>query len=129
MTSRFTELAVDCRDPERLATFWCEALDFKVIDQGEGTVEIGSWVPTAEAVRDRQMPPTLLFLQVPEGKSVKNRLHLDISPIDCSTDEEVTRLLALGASRIDVGQGPDRSWVVMADPEGNEFCVLRSLDG
>lgn len=127
MTSRFTELAVDCRDPEGLAAFWCEVLDFEVIDRSDGKVEIGSWVPTAEEVRARQMPPTLLFIRVPEDKTVKNRLHLDVSPIDRSTEDEVTRLLALGATRTDVGQGPDRSWVVMADPEGNEFCVLRTL--
>ncbi|RII13379.1 Glyoxalase-like domain protein [Streptomyces sp. YIM 130001] len=127
MTSRFTELAVDCRDPERLAAFWCEVLGFEVIDRSEGKVEIGSWVPTVEEVRARQMPPTVLFIEVPEGRSVKNRLHLDVSPIDRSTDDEANRLLALGATRADVGQGPDRKWVVMADPEGNEFCVLRSL--
>ncbi|CAM5568923.1 VOC family protein [Streptomyces hirsutus] len=127
MTSRFTELAVDCRDSERLAAFWCEALDFEVIDRSEGKVEIGSWVPTVEEVRARQMPPTLLFIRVPEGKAVKNRLHLDVSPVDCGTEDEVTRLIGLGATRTDVGQGPDRNWVVMADPEGNEFCVLRTL--
>ncbi|GLX97329.1 VOC family protein [Herbidospora sp. NBRC 101105] len=127
MTSRFTELTIDCHDPERLAAFWCEVLDFKVIDRGEGKVEIGSWEPTVERVLARQMPPTLQFIQVPEGKTVKNRLHLDVSPIDGSTDDEVTRLLGLGAVRRDLGQGPDRSWVVMADPEGNEFCVLRTL--
>ncbi|MFD8686154.1 VOC family protein [Streptomyces sp. NPDC059651] len=127
MTSRFTELSVDCRDPERLAAFWCEVLDFKVIDRGEGSVEIGSWEPTIEEVRARQMPTTLVFVQVPEGKTVKNRLHLDVSPIDASTEDEVTRLIALGATRADVGQGPGRNWVVLADPEGNEFCVLRSL--
>ncbi|CAL9534032.1 hypothetical protein SUDANB145_04083 [Streptomyces sp. enrichment culture] len=127
MTSRFTELTVDCRDPERLAAFWCEVLGFEVIDRSEGKVEIGSWVPAVEDVRARQMPPTLLFIRVPEGKTVKNRLHLDVSPIDGSTEDEVARLLGLGATRADVGQGPDRSWVVMADPEGNEFCVLRTL--
>jgi catechol 2,3-dioxygenase-like lactoylglutathione lyase family enzyme len=127
MTSRFTEVSVDCHDPERLAAFWCEVFDFKVIDRSEDSVEIGSWVPTVEEVRARQMPTTLVFVQVPEGKAVKNRLHLDVSPIDASTEDEVTRLLGLGATRTDVGQGPDRSWVVMADPEGNEFCVLRSL--
>ncbi|MFJ2645191.1 VOC family protein [Streptomyces sp. NPDC087420] len=127
MTSRFTELAVDCHDPERLAVFWCEVLDFKVIDRAEGLVEIGSWMPTVEEVRARQMAPTVQFIQVPEDKAVKNRLHLDVSPIDGSTEEEVTRLLGLGATRADVGQGSDRSWVVMADPEGNEFCVLRTL--
>ncbi|MFE2345824.1 VOC family protein [Kitasatospora cineracea] len=127
MTSRFTELVVDCHDPERLAAFWCAALDFQVIDRGGDKVEIASWVPTAEDVRARQMPPTLLFVRVPEGRGGKNRLHLDISPIDAATDQEVARLLTLGATPADVGQGPDRSWVVMADPEGNEFCVLRTL--
>ncbi|MFC1406273.1 MULTISPECIES: VOC family protein [Streptacidiphilus] len=127
MTSRFTELVIDCHDPERLAAFWCEVLDFKVIDRSGDMVEIGSWVPTVEDVRASQMPPTLLFIPVPEGRTVKNRLHLDVSPIDGSTEAEVTRLIGLGATRADVGQGPDRSWVVMADPEGNEFCVLRPL--
>ncbi|MEV4659728.1 VOC family protein [Micromonospora sp. NPDC049301] len=127
MTSRFTELVVDTHDPEGLAAFWCEVLGFTVIDRSEGKVEIGSWVPTVEEVRARQMPPTLLFVQVPEEKAGKNRLHLDVSPIDGSTDDEVTRLLGLGATRTDVGQGAGRNWVVMADPEGNEFCVLRTL--
>ncbi|NEB74968.1 VOC family protein [Streptomyces sp. SID14478] len=127
MTSRLTELTVDCRDPEGLAAFWCEVLGFKVIDRSEGKVEIGSWVPTVEEVRAAQKPPTVLFVAVPEGKDVKNRLHLDVSPVDAGTEDEVARLLALGASRADVGQGPGRSWVVMADPEGNEFCVQRSL--
>jgi hypothetical protein len=54
-------------------------------------------------------------------------MHLDLSPVDCSRDEEVERLLALGATRADVGQTGEESWVVLADPEGNEFCVLRSL--
>ncbi|BCJ27336.1 VOC family protein [Actinocatenispora sera] len=127
MTSRFTELNVDCHDPERLAAFWCEVLGFTVLDRNERMVEIGSWEPTIEDIRARQMPPTMVFTRVPEDKSVKNRLHLDVSPIDASTDSEVTRLLALGAATTDVGQGPDRNWVVMADPEGNEFCVVRTL--
>jgi len=127
MTSRFTELVVDCHDPERLAAFWCAVLDFKVIEGSEGKVDIGSWEPAVEEVWARQMPPTLLFIRVPEGKTVKNRLHLDVSPIDSSTGDEVARLLGLGAAQVDVGQGPGRSWVVMADPEGNEFDVLRTL--
>ncbi|MGW5779064.1 VOC family protein [Streptomyces sp. NPDC003863] len=127
MTSRFTELVVDCHDPERLAAFWCAVLDFRVLDRRPGKVEIGSWEPTVEAVRAGQMPPTVVFIQVPEGKTVKNRLHLDVSPVDASTDEEVARLLGLGATAVDVGQGPDRSWAVLADPEGNEFDVLRTL--
>lgn len=98
-----------------------------MIDRSEAEVEIGSWVPTVDDVRARQMPPTLVFIRVPEGKTVKHRLHLDVSPIDVSTQDEVTRLLGLGATKVDVGQGPDRSWVVMADPEGNEFDVVRTL--
>lgn len=127
MASRFTELTVDCHDPERLSAFWCEVLDFKVIDRRAGQVEIGSWEPTVEDIRAGQMPPTVVFIQVPEDKTAKNRLHLDVSPIDRSTEDEVSRLLGLGATRTDVGQGPDRNWVVMADPEGNEFCVVRTL--
>ncbi|MDT3727266.1 VOC family protein [Streptomyces sp. DSM 41972] len=127
MASRFTELVVDCHDPERLAAFWCAVLDFQVIDRTADKVEIGSWEPTVEDVRARQMPPTVVFIRVPEHKTVKNRLHLDVSPVDRSTEAEVARLLALGATRMDVGQGPDRTWTVLADPEGNEFDVLRSL--
>jgi hypothetical protein len=69
------------------------------------------------------VPPTLSFVHVPEGKTAKNRLHLDLNPTDREQDEEVRRLLDLGARHADVGQG-DESWVVLADPEGNEFCVL-----
>jgi hypothetical protein len=69
--------------------------------------------------------PDLLFLRVPEGKKVKNRLHLDLRPQDQAA--EVARLERLGARRIDIGQGAAVSWVVMADPDGNEFCVLRPL--
>ena len=68
--------------------------------------------------------PSLLFARVPEAKSVKNRLHIDVSPVGSTRDEEVERVMAFGATRVDVGQG-DVSWVVLADPEGNEFCVLR----
>lgn len=73
--------------------------------------------------RPGPVPPTLTFARVPEGKTVKNRLHLDVSPADREQGEEVVRLIGLGARRSDVGQG-DESWVVLADPEGNEFCVL-----
>jgi hypothetical protein len=69
--------------------------------------------------------PDLLFLEVPEAKSVKNRLHLDLRPDDQTA--EVERVIALGARRVDVGQSGDVGWVVLADPEDNEFCVLRAL--
>jgi catechol 2,3-dioxygenase-like lactoylglutathione lyase family enzyme len=128
MTSRFTELIIDCHDPEALAQFWCAVLGYEVVDrdEDEGLVEIGSWHPTAEGFRQGAQPPTLVFVTVPEGKTVKNRIHIDVSPIDSSQEAEVERLLALGARHVDIGQG-EQSWVVLADPEGNEFCVLRSL--
>lgn len=127
MTSRFTELAIDCHDPEAQAAFWCQALGYSVIGREDGDVEIGAFEPSLDLIREQPMPPTLLFFKVPEGKTIKNRLHLDLSPIDSDQEAEVQRLLALGASRADVGQTGDESWQVLADPEGNEFCVLRSL--
>ncbi|MFE6970856.1 VOC family protein [Isoptericola sp. NPDC057653] len=127
MTSRLTEVVVHCHDPERLAAFWCEVLGFDVLERRDDQVEIGSWEPTVEGVRARQEAPTLVFARVPQAKTVQNRLHLDVSPIDRSSEDEVARLLGLGASRVDVGQDPDASWEVLGDPEGNEFCVLRTL--
>jgi hypothetical protein len=126
VTSRFTELVVDCRDPHRLARFWSAALGYSTIADTGDEVEIAAYEPTIDGVRATAGAPTLLFIKVPEGKECKNRLHLDISPIDASRDAEVDRLIALGATRVDLGQG-ERSWVVLADPEGNEFCVLRTL--
>lgn len=136
MTSRLTEIAVDAHDPQRLATFWCAVLGYKVIDVEDGLVEIApaefadAWDDASTAAwraRTRTAPraPTIVFVTVPEGKTVKNRVHLDVNPIG-SQDGEVQRLLALGATHADVGQG-DAHWVVLRDPEGNEFCVLRSL--
>ena len=126
MTSRFTELAIDCHRPHELAAFWCAVLDYRIIDAEGDVVEIVGWQPTPEAVRACVSAPTLTFARVPEAKTVKNRLHIDVSPIDRAQEAEVERLLALGAQRVDIGQGEQR-WVVLADPEGNEFCVLRSL--
>ena len=126
MASKLTEVVIDCHRPRILAAFRCEVLGYEVIDEREDLVEIAGWHPTAEAVRRQGGPPTLLFVRVPESKTVKNRVHLDVSPIDRGRDEEVERLLALGARHVDVGQG-EQSWVVLADPEGNEFCVLRTL--
>jgi hypothetical protein len=126
MTSRFTEVVIDCHQPPRLADFWCAVLGYEIIDAHEDVVEIAGWEPTAENVRRGPVPPTLLFVRVPEAKTVKNRLHIDVSPIDCTQDAEVERLIDLGARHVDIGQG-QQSWVVLADPEGNEFCVLRSL--
>ena len=125
MTSKFTELAIDCADPNGLARFWCSVLDYVVQDEDDhGAVRIGP--PTAPERENHRgpVPPALTFAHVPEGKTVKNRLHLDVNPTDREQDEEVRRLLDLGARHADVGQTGDESWVVLADPEGNEFCVL-----
>ena len=122
MTSRFTELAIDCADPRALARFWCAVLDYEVQDEDDGTVTIGPAVAPGD--QPGPVPPTLTFAQVPEGKTVKNRLHLDVNPADREQADEVRRLLDLGARHADVGQTGGESWVCLADPEGNEFCVL-----
>jgi len=116
MASKFTELSIDCADPAALARFWCAVLGYDVLDEDddEGVVTIG----TAGG------SPTLTFARVPEGKTVKNRVHLDVNPTDREQDAEVRRLLDLGARHADVGQTGEESWVCLADPEGNEFCVL-----
>jgi hypothetical protein len=123
MTSKFTELAIDCADPGSLAWFWCAVLGYEVQEEDDELVTIGS--PTVPEGRSRvgPVPPTLTFARVPEGKTIKNRVHLDVNPTDKDQDDEVRRLLGLGATHADVGQG-DVSWVTLADPEGNEFCVL-----
>ena len=129
MTSRFIELIVDVvdgHDRRALAEFWCQVLDWKVLEETSDVIEIGAAPLTPEEARSGQVVPTIVFVPVPEDKTVKNRMHIDVSPIDRTQDEEVARLEALGARRADIGQG-EQSWVVMADPEGNEFCVLRSL--
>lgn len=123
MTSRFTELAVDCADPPGLARFWCSVLDYRVLAEEDGLVTIGPAGTDGGRDRPGPVPPAVTFARVPEAKSGKNRLHMDVNPADREQDEEVRRLLDLGARRIDVGQG-EQSWVVLADPEGNEFCVL-----
>jgi catechol 2,3-dioxygenase-like lactoylglutathione lyase family enzyme len=130
MGSRLTEIVVDCHDPVAQAAFWAAALGYHVVRSEGGQVEIGPWErePPDLAERVRRAPgvPTPVFVTVPEVKSVKNRLHLDLRPIDGSHEAEVERLLGLGARRADVGQG-QVPWAVLADPEGNEFCVLGPL--
>ncbi|WP_432010360.1 VOC family protein [Streptomyces cucumeris] len=125
MASKFTELAIDCADPQGLARFWCAVLGYEVQDEDEedGIVTIGSPLVPEGKDRGGPVPPALTFARVPEGKTIKNRLHIDVNPTDREQDEEVRRLLDIGARHADVGQG-EASWVVLTDPEGNEFCVL-----
>jgi catechol-2,3-dioxygenase len=116
MPAKFTELVIDCADTERMATFWASVLGYEVLDRGsDGEIEIGPG--------DRSQP-TLVFVRVPEGKTVKNRLHIDVNPAGTDQATELQRLLGLGARQIDIGQG-EVSWIVLVDPEDNEFCLLR----
>jgi hypothetical protein len=115
MTSRIAVLAIDALEPRMVADFWVAALGWRIIEEDDDGVSI------APSNGDG---PTVDVLAVPERKTVKNRLHLDLRADGSSAEEEVARLLELGARRVDIGQPPDASWTVLADPEDNEFCVL-----
>ncbi|MEP6696136.1 MAG: VOC family protein [Pseudonocardiales bacterium] len=117
MSSRWYTVVIDSLDPARLARFWAEVLDYQVVYDTPDEVVI---------VRDEHTSPGLIFVPVPEEKAVKNRLHIDLNPDDQAA--EVQRLIGLGATRVDVGQGDEVKWVVLADPEGNEFCVLSARE-
>jgi hypothetical protein len=123
MACRFSELSVDSRDPEALAAFWAAVLDYRVLSREEGAVEIGPEAGFGGAA------PTLVFAPVADPTPGKVRLHIDLNPTDRDQDAELERLLGLGATRADVGQTGEESSRVLADPEGNEFCLLkRRLD-
>jgi predicted enzyme related to lactoylglutathione lyase len=120
MTLRVQCLAIDADDPGRLARWWAEVLGWRLTeeDPDEAVLEPPEGSPEDGVASD------LIFLKVPESKAGKNRLHLDLRPTDQAA--EVARVEALGATRVDIGQG-EQTWVVLADPEGNEFCILRAL--
>ena len=115
-------ITVDAHNPKALAEFWAEVLGWSVGEDGD---DIGWWIERELNDPKNTGFPDILFLKVPDSKVVKNRLHLDLRPDDQAL--EVERLEKLGAKKIEIGQStdPDTTWVVMADPEGNEFCVLR----
>jgi len=123
MASKFTELAIDCADPDVLARFWCSVLDYEVQDEDDGFVAIGPAAIPGGENHLGPVPPMLTFAHVPEGKTVKNRVHLDVNPTDRSQDEEIARLIGLGATVVNDNR-PEFGWVTLADPEGNEFDVL-----
>ncbi len=120
MACRISELVLNCRDPERLARFWCEVLDYVVLERDGDDIEIGP----AEVGFGGPLP-TLVLNYSAEPRVGRLPLHLDVSATDRSQDEELARLLAAGAVPVDVGQTGEESWHVLADPEGNEFCLLR----
>ena len=117
MSSRLWTVVVDAHDPAALARFWASVLDWTIFYESADEVVIS---------KDDKTWPGLVFVPVPEAKTVKNRLHIDLAPDD--RDAEVERIVSLGAKVIDIGQG-DVGWKVLADPEGNEFCVLGAREG
>ncbi|WP_330181929.1 VOC family protein [Nocardia sp. NBC_01503] len=120
MACRITELVIDCADPRRLAEFWCEVLGYVEIDWDDGDVEIG---PPGSGAGGPAI--TLLFSRSADPRRGKLPMHLDVNPTDRDQDAELERLLAAGARKVDIGQTGAESWHVLADPEGNEFCLLR----
>jgi hypothetical protein len=116
MGLRFSDICVDAADTASLAAWWSDVLGWPAEPTDDGDVALRA--PAGAG-------PDWLFLAVPEGKTIKNRIHFDLTPDDQRV--EVDRVIALGARRVDIGQG-DQSWVVLADPEGNEFCILSATD-
>ena len=118
MVLRTANTCIDAHDPIAQATWWASVLD------DHERVDDGSWSDDEAELRGPG-GRWLIFLKVPEAKVVKNRMHLCLRPVDHDRDAEVERLLARGASLVDdLRDGPERGWAVLADPEGNEFCVL-----
>jgi len=121
MACRISEVVLKCRDLEALARFWCEVLDFIELErEADVYIEIGP----REGFGGPQ--PTIFLIRNDEPKNGHNRLHIDVNPTDRDQDAELERLLAAGAELVDIGQPDQASWHVLADPEGNEFCLLKT---
>jgi predicted enzyme related to lactoylglutathione lyase len=116
MPVRLHHIVVDTHDLPALARFWTQALGWKVLSERDREIVIGP---------DDSAPVGMCFMPVTDAKTVKNRVHLDLTSSAEDREEEIERLVALGARRVDVGQTGTESWTVLADPEGNEFCVVR----
>ncbi len=121
MGLRWQCIVVDCIEPAALGRWWAELLGWRITFEEPDEVVL----ETPEGSPEDGVSPGILFIRVPEPKQVKNRIHLDLRPED--QEAEVARAETLGAQRVDVGQTDDVTWIVMADPEGNEFCILRAL--
>ena len=124
MTSFISHTTVDCANAYELSEWWKQLLGY--VDLPDDPNE-----PEHEECMIQRPDGThqLLFIEVPDLKQGKNRLHFDLRPSDRTRDEEVDRALGLGATQVDDLRGkygPGSGWVVLADPEGNEFCILRS---
>ena len=116
MTASLHHIVIDAHDLVAQARFWAQVLNWKILSEREREIVIGA---------DETAPVGICFMPVTDRKQVKNRLHLDLTPGADGRDAEVERILALGARRVDIGQTGTESWTVLADPEGNEFCILR----
>ena len=133
MALRWYTVVVDCHDIAAQARWWAETLDWQIVYEDDNEVavipkhltddridDLDTWLRTGQG---------LVFVPVPEGKRIKNRLHIDLAPHKSQDrDAEVAALLERGATHADVGQSDDVTWTVLADPEGNEFCVLSARD-
>ena len=132
MTLRWYTIVVDCKDVAAQAKWWSETLGWQTVYEADDEVVIIPSYVSIDVADDtpwEQQGPGMVFVPVPEGKTVKNRLHIDLAPhTSQDRDAEIASLLARGATKIDVGQSDDVSWTVLADPEGNEFCVLSPRD-
>jgi predicted enzyme related to lactoylglutathione lyase len=116
MPVRLHHIVIDTHDLPGLARFWTQALDWEVLSEREREIVIGP---------DVNAPVGICFMPVTDAKTVKNRVHVDLTTSAADRDQEIERLLALGARMVDVGQSGEESWTVLTDPEGNEFCVVR----
>jgi predicted enzyme related to lactoylglutathione lyase len=116
MTVSLHHIVIDARDLGAQARFWARVLDWRILSEREREVVIGV---------DENAAVGICFMPATDGKVTKNRLHLDLTPGPDGRDADVERIVAMGASRVDIGQTGEESWTVLADPEGNEFCILR----
>jgi catechol 2,3-dioxygenase-like lactoylglutathione lyase family enzyme len=119
MPVRLHHIVIDTHDLPGLARFWTRALGWPVLSEREREIVIGP---------DVNAPIGICFMPVTDAKTVKNRVHVDLTTSAADRDQEIERLIGLGARRVDVGQTGEESWTVLADPEGNEFCVVRPKD-
>jgi predicted enzyme related to lactoylglutathione lyase len=119
MPVRLHHIVIDTHDLPRLARFWTQALGWPVLSEREREIVIGP---------DVNAPVGICFMPVTDAKTVKNRVHVDLTTSAADRDQEIERLIRLGARRVDVGQTGEESWTVLADPEDNEFCVVRPKD-
>ena len=116
MPASLHHIVIDAHDLPRLARFWADVLAWRILSERDREVVIGP---------DVTAPVGICFMPVTEPKIVKNRVHLDLTAAPDDRESEIERILALGARRVDIGQTGAESWTVLADPEGNEFCVVR----